>query len=172
MGWMRRGVYAAGLPAEPLDVKDAAKPSVEHIERVDIPAPPSAPPSKRKGARRRTPVTEEELAIAAGGREPVDPDDLPFIPPESISKHNNLEDGLWIIVEDRVYDCTNFLDLHPGGPEVFHQFAGKQCTWQFWKWHSRKHLEPWEESLLIGYTYPVPPNPYPEPKRWIRTGSL
>lgn len=31
-----------------------------------------------------------------------------------------------IVVEDRVYDCTHFLDLHPGGPEVFHQV--RRCS--------------------------------------------
>lgn len=93
---MRRGVYAPVAAVESLDVKDAAKPSVEYIERVDLaPAPPLARATKRK-ARRRTPVTEEELLIASGGREPVDPDDLPFIPPETISKHDNLEDGLCV----------------------------------------------------------------------------
>jgi len=35
-----------------------------------------------------------------------------------------------IIVEDRIYDCTHFVDIHPGGREVFAQFGGKQCTWQ------------------------------------------
>jgi cytochrome b involved in lipid metabolism len=36
-----------------------------------------------------------------------------------------------IVVEDRVYDCTDFLDkFHPGSPETILEFAGKQCTWQ------------------------------------------
>ncbi|GAA5876552.1 hypothetical protein JCM3774_003136 [Rhodotorula dairenensis] len=125
---------------------------------------------RHRGAQPAPPP--EDLELAGGGRAPVDPANPPLIPPEVVAEHDNSEDGFWIIVEDRVYDCTNFLDLHPGGPEVFAQFGGKQCTWQFWKWHTKRQLDEWSPALLIGRTYPIPPNPYPEPRRWIKTGKI
>jgi cytochrome b involved in lipid metabolism len=45
-------------------------------------------------------------------------------------------DGAGIVIEDRVYDVTAFRDIHPGGPTMFDQFAGKQCTWQVRLWLS------------------------------------
>ncbi|KAG0664026.1 hypothetical protein C6P46_001886 [Rhodotorula mucilaginosa] len=134
---------------------------IEHLEVVasgpGLEGAPKASQKARQGRRHRGAQPApgpEDLEIAAGGRAPVDPADPPFIPPEVVAAHNNSEDGFWIIVDDRVYDCSEFLDLHPGGPEVFTQ------------------LDEWAPALLIGRTYPVPPNPYPEPRRWIKTGKM
>lgn len=74
---------------------------------------------------------------------------------------------------------------------MFSQFAGKQCTWQvsctnqhrrrcfslnkcrdfsqFWLWHNKKDLREWSSAVLIGRVSPIPPNPYPEPRRWVKT---
>jgi L-lactate dehydrogenase (cytochrome) len=35
---------------------------------------------------------------------------------EEVSKHNSLED-LWIVIDDLVYDLTEFAPEHPGGVE-------------------------------------------------------
>ncbi|GAA5981012.1 hypothetical protein JCM10908_003950 [Rhodotorula pacifica] len=180
MGWFTReqqlptvvDLYRKGKEA------GASVGEVEHLEVARV-APHAADaadaPRIRQGRRHRglqpAPLPED-LEVAAGGREPVDPEHLPFISPEVVAEHDNAEDGFWIIVEDRIYDCTDFLDLHPGGPEVFAQFGGRQCTWQFWKWHTKRQLEEWSPALLIGRTFPIPPNPYPEPRRWIKTGKI
>lgn len=37
----------------------------------------------------------------------------------------------WIIVEDRVYDVTDFLDLHPGGRDTLLEHAGTDATAMF-----------------------------------------
>ncbi|POY70522.1 hypothetical protein BMF94_6436 [Rhodotorula taiwanensis] len=156
--------------------KESTKPEFEHVEHVageigaERRAQRASQGRRHRGLQPSPPP--EDLAEAAGGRESVDPDHPPFIAPEVVAQHDNAIDGFWIIIEDRVYDCSDFVDLHPGGPEVFSQFGGKQCTWQFWRWHTRRQLEQWSPSLLIGRTFPVPPNPYPEPRRWIKTGRI
>ena len=43
-----------------------------------------------------------------------------------IKKHNN-EDDCWIIIKNKVYDVTPYLQkqIHPGGDEVLLKYGGK-----------------------------------------------
>ncbi|KAK8754323.1 hypothetical protein OTU49_015612 [Cherax quadricarinatus] len=40
-------------------------------------------------------------------------------------------DSCWIVIHDRVYDVTKFLDEHPGGEEVLLEQAGTDATENF-----------------------------------------
>eukprot|EP01126_Amoeba_proteus_P005647 TRINITY_DN1191_c0_g1_i2.p1 TRINITY_DN1191_c0_g1~~TRINITY_DN1191_c0_g1_i2.p1 ORF type:complete len:227 (+),score=40.82 TRINITY_DN1191_c0_g1_i2:374-1054(+) len=42
---------------------------------------------------------------------------------EEISRHNTRED-CWIVVDDKVYDVTNFVSTHPGGPVILKNAGG------------------------------------------------
>ena len=44
-----------------------------------------------------------------------------------MSKHTDEED-CWLAVYDKVYDVTDFLYDHPGGPPVLLALAGKDGT--------------------------------------------
>ena len=44
---------------------------------------------------------------------------LPHFTKEEIAHHNN-EGSAWIILNDRVYDVTNFLLEHPGGEDGYY----------------------------------------------------
>ena len=44
-----------------------------------------------------------------------------------IEKHNSSNDA-WIVIANKVYDVTTWLDNHPGGWQVLLDFAGKDAT--------------------------------------------
>lgn len=48
------------------------------------------------------------------------------ISPKEVSLHNTRED-CWIIVDEKVYDVTNYVDEHPGGESILTN-AGKDST--------------------------------------------
>ncbi|XP_067951157.1 cytochrome b5-like isoform X2 [Watersipora subatra] len=49
---------------------------------------------------------------------------------EEIKEHNNGKSA-WLIIHDKVYDVTKFLDEHPGGEEVLLEQAGQDSTESF-----------------------------------------
>ena len=42
---------------------------------------------------------------------------------EEVSKHNTRDDA-WIIVDNNVYDVTDFVDMHPGGDSILKNVGG------------------------------------------------
>ena len=44
-----------------------------------------------------------------------------------VAEHNTKKD-LWMVVHDKVYDCTSFVDEHPGGEEVMLDVGGQDAT--------------------------------------------
>ena len=40
-----------------------------------------------------------------------------------VAKHNSAEDA-WIIVDDKVYDITDFVPVHPGGDSIVNNVGG------------------------------------------------
>src|SRR6266542_307855 len=46
---------------------------------------------------------------------------------EEVAKHNTSSD-LWVIHNNKVYDMTEFVVDHPGGPELIKEWGGKDVT--------------------------------------------
>ncbi|KAJ3915705.1 FMN-dependent dehydrogenase-domain-containing protein [Lentinula edodes] len=46
---------------------------------------------------------------------------------EEIAKHNDAS-SCWIIIKNEVYDVTEFLSIHPGGPSIILKYAGSDAT--------------------------------------------
>ncbi|KAG8168850.1 hypothetical protein KVR01_001599 [Diaporthe batatas] len=67
-----------------------------------------------------------------------------------VAKHKDESNGMWIIVDNGVYDITNFLDEHPGGPKILKRMAGKDSSKQFWKYHNERVLEKYGDKLKVG----------------------
>ncbi|ODV96007.1 hypothetical protein PACTADRAFT_49429 [Pachysolen tannophilus NRRL Y-2460] len=49
---------------------------------------------------------------------------------DEIEQHNTRDD-LWLVIEGKVYDCSNYIDEHPGGEEVIVDCAGTDATEAF-----------------------------------------
>eukprot|EP00112_Aurelia_sp_Birch-Aquarium-sp1_P025418 Seg843.4 transcript_id=Seg843.4/GoldUCD/mRNA.D3Y31 product="Cytochrome b5" protein_id=Seg843.4/GoldUCD/D3Y31 len=49
---------------------------------------------------------------------------------EEIKEHNDGK-STWLIIHDKVYDVTRFLEEHPGGEEVLLEQAGTDATESF-----------------------------------------
>lgn len=64
-----------------------------------------------------------------------------------VEKHNTEED-CWIIVKDRVYDATEYLELHPGGIDSITINAGADATEDFVAIHSAKATKMLEKYYI------------------------
>ncbi|XP_063236194.1 uncharacterized protein LOC134538693 [Bacillus rossius redtenbacheri] len=88
------------------------------------PPPPTAPPPPGAAAAERE-VTLDQVAW------------------------HDRSDDCWVVVYDRVYDVTRFMDQHPGGEEVFLEYAGRDATMAFRGiGHGAAMLEALEPSLV------------------------
>ncbi|CAZ81920.1 unnamed protein product [Tuber melanosporum] len=67
-----------------------------------------------------------------------------------VSTHKDAENGLYIVIDEGVYDVTNFVDEHPGGAKILKRVAGKDASKQFWKYHNEGVLKKYSEKLRIG----------------------
>lgn len=57
-------------------------------------------------------------------------DDLRTITLEEVAWHDTPDD-CWLVIQDYVYDCTEFLKSHPGGQDVLLEYAGRDATLPF-----------------------------------------
>ncbi|KAJ5770739.1 uncharacterized protein N7511_002790 [Penicillium nucicola] len=70
--------------------------------------------------------------------------------PADVAAHNSADKGLYIIVDNNVYDVTNFIDEHPGGAKILKRVAGKDASKQFWKYHNESVLKKYSPKLKVG----------------------
>jgi len=100
--------------------------------------------------------------------EDVSEHDLPHIDSSVVSHWNGKSKaGIWLVIDNIVYDCSNLVDYHPGGDTVIRSFAGKDCSWQFHKIHTLHKTRRWLPHLRVGRTEGVE-NPFPQPGRGSR----
>lgn len=67
---------------------------------------------------------------------------------EEVAK-NNSEESLYVIVDHKVYDLTDFQDAHPGGSVVLLQVGGQDATTAFYNLHRHEVLTKYAD-LCIG----------------------
>ncbi|THC89797.1 hypothetical protein EYZ11_010748 [Aspergillus tanneri] len=70
--------------------------------------------------------------------------------PADVASHNTPDKGLYIIIDNSVYDVTKFVDEHPGGAKILKRVAGKDASKQFWKYHNDGVLKKYSAKLKIG----------------------
>jgi cytochrome b involved in lipid metabolism len=49
---------------------------------------------------------------------------------EEVAKHNSVAD-CWLIIQDKVYDVSSYINFHPGNPETIIPYCGKEATTAF-----------------------------------------
>merc|ERR1719311_1619337 len=64
-----------------------------------------------------------------------------------VEKHNH-EGSAWIVVKDRVYDCTPYLKDHPGGASSIMISAGLEATDDFEAVHSKRAWEMLDDHYI------------------------
>ncbi|KAL7333663.1 hypothetical protein PS15p_202530 [Mucor circinelloides] len=66
---------------------------------------------------------------------------------QEVEKHTT-DDDCWIVYDDLVYDCTPFLEAHPGGASSILLAAGTDCTEEFDAIHSQKAKDMLADYLI------------------------
>merc|ERR1712217_331179 len=68
-----------------------------------------------------------------------------------VAKHNT-EADCWVIMGDLVYNLgKDFLDEHPGGPDVITALAGRDATTDFEDIAHSDSARTWANKYIIGY---------------------
>lgn len=128
MGWMHRSVETKAVtPGRPL-----IESTLESGASVVLVEDPENPESYRSVS-------------------PSVPDDeLPFIH-MSVVVASTMSGRHWLVIDDIIYDCTEFISEHPGGQDVLQPFRGHDCTWQFRRFHGKRELQQ-GRGLRVGRT--------------------
>ncbi|KAI9349853.1 putative acyl-CoA dehydrogenase [Zopfochytrium polystomum] len=66
-----------------------------------------------------------------------------------VAAHSKESDA-WIIVDGKVYDITDFLDVHPGGRRILLPLLGKDASKQFAQFHNIATVSAKYSKLVIG----------------------
>ena len=66
-----------------------------------------------------------------------------------IEKHNK-DNDCWVILYDKVYDLTEFINEHPGGKDSIMLYAGKDATEAFDLIHEESVLDKYTPNAKIG----------------------
>jgi len=68
---------------------------------------------------------------------------------EQVAEHIK-EGDYWLAIDGKVYDVSRFAKVHPGGAGILRQFAGKDCTEEFFELHKAEVLRQYGGKLLKG----------------------
>lgn len=73
-----------------------------------------------------------------------------------LRRHNNRENGIWLLCDKAIYDVTNYIQYHPGGINSILRKSGGviDCTKDM-SFHSPKAIKLWKQ-FQIGFLVPCP----------------
>jgi sulfite reductase (NADPH) flavoprotein alpha-component len=73
-----------------------------------------------------------------------------------VAQRNNAKAGYWIILEQSVYDMTEFAELHPGGRTIVRAYAGIDATHAYDRAHGRQpDVDAMREMYKLGRIKPL-----------------
>ena len=97
-------------------------------------------------------VDADTVVVMQGGDESSSDDDDGGgggITVEEVAQHNTATD-VWIIVNNKVIDVTDFLKTHPGGEAAIMAFAGKDASVEWNMIHKPDFLDIWVKDKIKG----------------------
>uniref|UniRef100_A0A3Q0T169 Cytochrome b5 n=1 Tax=Amphilophus citrinellus TaxID=61819 RepID=A0A3Q0T169_AMPCI len=87
------------------------------------------------------------------GDQEKSPDGVRYYRLSEIEAQNSFK-STWIIIHNKVYDVTKFLEEHPGGEEVLREQAGGNATESFEDVGHSTDAREMASSLMIGEVHP------------------
>ncbi|KHN80097.1 Toll-interacting protein [Toxocara canis] len=75
---------------------------------------------------------------------------LPFVGDAELKRHTTVDD-CWVLLEDKVYDVTEYLSFHPGGVDELMRAAGCDGTRLFNKYHAWINQDTMLKACFVGY---------------------
>ena len=166
MGWLKLTTSAFAPAVKDFD-RDL-KAATQHVNSVSL-DPDSDTSSSPTNPGQPEPSTHKTYKFVPSD---VLVCDLPFIPASDVKARSRSSSGpeesaeLWIVVDNVVYDCSDFVAIHPGGQQVIQSFRGEECSWQFWRFHGKRQMEEFGKPLRVGRTAGMV-NRFAEPVRWV-----
>ena len=79
----------------------------------------------------------QDNAISNGGKTDGS---KPPVSPSQVAEHSSPDD-CWVVIEGYVYNLTDFISAHPGGPAIIQNNAGKDVTAIFGPIHAPDVIE-------------------------------
>jgi len=73
---------------------------------------------------------------------------------KEVSAHNS-ESDCWVVVNNQVLDCTEFMNDHPGGKMAIMTFAGKDASEEFNMVHDKNVVEKYASEYIVGNLKPT-----------------
>ncbi|KAI2628754.1 cytochrome b5 [Hypoxylon sp. NC1633] len=80
---------------------------------------------------------------------------------QDVAEHNTKKD-LYVVIHDKIYDATKFVDEHPGGEEVLLDVGGQDATEAFEDVGHSDEARETLEQLLVGSLKRKPGDPAPK----------
>ena len=68
---------------------------------------------------------------------------------EEVNQHNTDTD-CWVVIDNKVYDITEFVSEHPGGKQILVNVSGDDVTEYFNELHRKEILEEVASDYIIG----------------------
>lgn len=66
-------------------------------------------------------------AVAEATAEPTPGGSVVALSAAEVAEHGSIDD-CWLIINNKVYDVTDYISLHPGGTRVITPYCGKEAT--------------------------------------------
>ncbi|KAJ2779023.1 hypothetical protein H4R18_004258 [Coemansia javaensis] len=134
-----QGPAAAALPSFPM---------LNSPQRLG--APVGGAPRRRKVNLKPGHSQMDWMRLASSGEDLRGVSTLRPLTMDEVARHNKRTD-CWIVIRDKVYNVTRYLDFHPGGRGELMRAAGKDGTKLFYDTHGWVNFETMLAKCLVGF---------------------